>query len=187
MLQAQEKIKFILCSKSVYVWEIQALTGLLNFITRVVCPGRAFLWCLYDSIANQNPEHHVNVTASIKKDLRAWMSFLTDFECYRPFPSKYTDDSDSLHFYTDPTAKVGLGFSCYFDGEWTFGQWDSEFLNSEPSIALLELIPIVIAMEIWGNHIQNNWSCYFLTTRQQWPWSINRPHIAHTAWHWYVS
>ena len=123
VLQAQEKIKFILRSKLVYIQEIQALTGLLNFITRVVRPGRAFLRHLYDSIANQNPKHHVNVTASMKKDLRAWMSFLTDFECYRPFPSKYTDDSDSLHFYTDSTAKVGLGFGCYFDGEWTFGQW----------------------------------------------------------------
>ena len=37
----------------------------------------------------------------------------------------------------------------------------SEFLDSEPSIALLKFIPIAIVMEIWGNRIQNKHVTFF--------------------------
>ena len=65
------------------------------------------------------------------------------------------ETNETLQFFTDATATRGLGFECYFNSEWTYGIWDDEFLDDEPSIALLELFPIAVSMAIWGGQIEN--------------------------------
>ena len=59
----------------------------------------------------------------------------------------YMETDESLQLFTDLTAARRLSFGCYFNNEWTYGKWDNEFLNEEPSIALLELFPIAVSIK----------------------------------------
>ena len=60
-----------------------------------------------------------------------------------------------VHWYTDSTAKVGLGFGCFFQGKWTNGCWPLDFIlhYPPPSIAVLELFPIAISIYLWADQL----------------------------------
>ena len=54
--------------KSVTKWELQSLTGLLQFATKVIRPGRPFLHRLYalqDSGSHLDHYIHLNQTAKV--------------------------------------------------------------------------------------------------------------------------
>ena len=91
----------------------------------------------------------------MKKDLRMWVCFLWNFQCNRPIPTYQQILSEDLSLFTDSMAKRGLGFGCIFKNQWTFGIWSDEFLNEDPSITLLELIPIVVSVYIWGPQLRD--------------------------------
>ena len=59
--------------------ELQSLTGLLQFATKIIRPGRPFLKQLY---AMQNigshPEHHVRLNSSARADILWWYLFATN-------------------------------------------------------------------------------------------------------------
>ena len=61
-----------------------------------------------------------------------------------------------LDFYTDASKKEGNGFGCFFRNEWCVGKWDPLFLKDEPSIALLELYPILMGLFVWKTNLQNS-------------------------------
>ena len=52
-------------------------------------------------------------------------------------------------------AKRGLGLGCVFKNQWTYGIWNDKFLDEDPSITPLELIPIVISIYIWGPQLKD--------------------------------
>ena len=60
------------------VLKIQQLTGLLNFICRVVVPGRAFTRRFYAKIANPKlkQNHHINVDNEMRHNCLTWLEFL---------------------------------------------------------------------------------------------------------------
>ena len=84
-----------------------------------------------------------------------WKEFLADFHCLHPIPTFHFVTNDDLDFFTDSSANLGNGFGIVFKNSWSFRVWDLDFLAHKPSIALLELYPIVQAILIWGNRLQN--------------------------------
>ena len=80
---------------------------------------------------------------------------MTSSVCDRYPTFKYITNDD-LDFYTKASKRLGNGFSCYFRKEWSIGQWDKEFLEEEPSIALLEIYPVIIGLFIWKEKLQNS-------------------------------
>ena len=44
----------------------------------------------------------------------------------------------------------------FFQNEWCVGKWDPLFLKDEPSIALLELYPILMGLFVWKTNLQNS-------------------------------
>ena len=91
----------------------------------------------------------------MKGDLHMWRLFLQDLEYARAIPTFVQHDADALQLYTDGSANINFGFGCYFTGQWTYGVWPKEFIchSPPPSIALLELIPIVVSIVTWGKQL----------------------------------
>ena len=57
-------------------------------------------------------------------------------------------------FCADASGKILYG--CFFDGGWSFGQWNKSFLEwAKPSIKVLELYTLCIGIIAWGNLLQN--------------------------------
>ena len=56
-------------------------------------------------------------------------------------------------FFTDAAASHGFGI--YFGGRWAQARWPASFQAPRKSIALLELFPIWVGLELWGLELYN--------------------------------
>ena len=73
-------------TRKITVKRLQQITGKLQFVTKGVPVGRAFLRRLYDLLKSvqkvhrvaPNPKHHVKLSAGAIKDLKMWLQFLTN-------------------------------------------------------------------------------------------------------------
>ena len=145
--------KVIACDK-VSLRSLQSLIGKLNFVCRAVTPGRAFLRRLIDLTRGVGqPYHKVRITCAAREDLRAWLAFLTRFNGTVMRSAVDWTDNSILRFYTDASGSVGFGI--YFAGKWAQGRWPPHVLEKKYSIAFLEFLPIVVGVQIWGEHIAN--------------------------------
>ena len=146
-------------SKSVTLHKLQSLTGMLNFACQVIEPGRAFSRRLYNlSIGLSKSFHHVKITQEVKEDLNVWESFLKSYNGRTFFLDYYWLSNSHLHLYTD--AASTLGFGAVFQNKWLGGAWAPQCLRL--NITLLELYPIFLALEIWGDQFRNK--CIQLNT-----------------------
>ena len=150
----------LMFSRTITVQKLQQLTGLLNFLSRAVVPGRTFTRMMYVkySYRNLKQHYHVRVDSELKSDCLVWLEFLNDqASLCRPFMdfSKCLT-ADVLNFYTDTSGSAKHGFGCVFDKEWTWGRWNSCFITSKrPSIEYLELFGVAVAIVLWADRLQN--------------------------------
>ena len=77
--------------------------------------------------------HHINLNKEFKQDAKIWVIFLENAGASilcRPFIDQdmYLTSTE-LSFFTDASGKIGFG--CYFDGKWSFGEWEKKFLDDE--------------------------------------------------------
>lgn len=70
--------------------------------------------------------------------------------------------ADSVDFELFTDASAGHGYGAYFQGQWCAGPWPDSWREASllSNLALLELFPIVLAMEIWGDRLRNR-AVYF--------------------------
>ncbi|CAG2240910.1 unnamed protein product [Mytilus edulis] len=138
--------------KKVTLRQLQSLIGLLNFACTVVCPGRAFLRRLIDlTIGVSHPCHYIRLTRESKADIGIWKSFIDHFNGKSVFYADKWLSSDSLSLYTD--AAGSLGFAGVMGYKWFAMAWPKHLEHHQ--IATKEMFPIVLALELWGEHIQN--------------------------------
>ena len=146
----------------VFVREIQSLTGLLNFISKAVPAGRAFLRCLYDLICgvSKNPHYKVRLNKASIEDLLVWRTFLTssNLSIAReiPFLNFVSSKEGGLKLFADASGSRSLGFGCYFPHlrQWAGSVWPQTFFKQQKlSITLLELFAIVVAVDIWSESL----------------------------------
>ena len=149
----------LLCSrKSVTLKELQSLIGLLNFACCVVVPGRAFLRRLIDLTKGiRKPTHHVRLTKECKHDLNVWREFLSVYNGKSFFLGSRWATSQHLNLFTD--AAGSLGYAAVFGKHWCFGEWPAAWKNF--NITILELFPIVLAIEIWGPLMRDKCNVFF--------------------------
>ena len=132
--------------------KLQSLIGLLNFTCAVIIPGRAFLRCIIDlTLRVSKPFHHIRVTQEVKKDLHIWLHFLLSYNGTTLFREEMFLEPTSKHLVTD--AAGGKGFGAFLDNHWFYGEWPAWWKHQ--NIVLLELVPIVLAVETWGCEFQN--------------------------------
>ena len=139
--------------KKITLRDLQSLIGLLNFACLVVRPGRAFLRRLIDLTKSiSNPFHFIKLTCEARADLQAWTSFIENFNGKSVFLGDKWLSSDYLKLFTD--AAGSSGFAAVFGSYWFAESWPDNLQMYQ--IAVKELFPIVLALEIWGKYMQNS-------------------------------
>ncbi len=149
-----ELIHRALAKKKVTLRYIQSLVGSLNFLCRAVSPGRAFMGRLIALTRGlTEPYHKIRFNIGSRLDLMMWLQFLTEFNGVSAFLGRGWESNESISLFTD--AAAGIGFGAYFGGSWTQGRWPEDIILHPPSIAFLELFPIVVAVYCWASLLSN--------------------------------
>lgn len=159
------KITAVLAHRKITLVALQSLVGSLNFLCRAISPGRAFLRRLISlSKGIAKPHFKIRLSAGAKLDLRMWLEFLVHFNGVSAFLNREWESSSALDLFTDAAGSIGFG--AYFQGHWVQGRWPNSLLCNPPSIAFLELYPIVVALECWAPSLSTARSCSTLTMQQ---------------------
>ena len=128
--------------------ELQSLTGQLQHAATVVRPGRTFIRRLYDMIAaTRSAHHHVPLNIEARSDIAWWSTFLLSWNGV----SMLTPGLRQLpqHVVTsDASGHWGCG-TYYCRAEWFQLSWQGTPL-ANASIAVKELVPLVVAAALWG-------------------------------------
>ena len=109
---ALQLVNKVLMSKKTTVRILQKLCGHLNFICKVIVPGRAFMRRLYAKFSSaMKPYYHVNVNSEMQFDLELWKTFLNEPTIFcRPFLDFSTLLlAKDLEIMTDASGIVGFG------------------------------------------------------------------------------
>ena len=132
---------------------MQVLLGFLNFACTVIIPGRAFLQRLYQATAGvTKPYHFIRLSLEMKKDLMLWAQFFKAYNGISLYRHQLFTSPDVIHIYSD-SAK-SLGYAAIFGNHWFSCSWPSIWWTQQ-NIVLLEFIPIVLALDIWGGSFKN--------------------------------
>ena len=118
-LKALNMLLRITNKKKATVKELQKLTGTLNFLTRVIHPGRTFtrrMYCKYENPVDKKGNklkhyHHVKIDEEFLNDSNVWLLFLQHANSKvltRPFVdfsnTTSTFSAEQLSFYSDASA-----------------------------------------------------------------------------------
>lgn len=138
--------------------ELLQLLGHLGFAARAIVVGRPFVSHLL-SLAHSVPElhYHVYLNQESRRDLDAWSHFLNGWNGVSLFlDPKITTQSD-LELWTDASGNPDLGHGGFLAGSWFQGHWPPGLFvpategDKRPSMALLEMFPIFVAVLLWGH------------------------------------
>jgi hypothetical protein len=134
--------------------ELQSLLGLLSFACRVIRPGRTLLRSIIELCKKlKRPYHQIRLNKCLKADLAIWSIFLRNWNGISYFPSQAP--TEPFGIYTD--ASGSIGFAGAYQSEWFALKWPTNFRLSDrktnDSIALREMIPVVIACLTWAKQL----------------------------------
>ena len=157
LLKCRQAIHQIQGRRSITLRDLQSVLGYLQFCTRAIVPGRAFLRRLYNlTIGISRPHHHISLNAGARADLAAWDFFLTHFNGRVLMLPSAWETSTSLSLATDSSK---LGYGAVFGTSWFYGQWPASW--STQHITLLELYPIVASLHAWAHTLRNKRILFF--------------------------
>lgn len=166
---AIQDIKAMYKRKKVSLRDIQSLIGTLNFACRVITPGRAFLRRLISLTVGVKKRHHlIWLTKEARLDLSAWLIFLQSFNGISMLlPNKWTS-SNEIRMYSDAS---GAGFAAILGSRWFQGQFPPDW--QDVNIAIKELLPVVLAMKLWGPALLKNSRILFFCDNESVVYIIN--------------
>ena len=122
-----------------------SLLGLLNYAAVAVRPGRAFLHSLFRAAATvQDLDHWVHLNGVARADLSWWYTLLQVWNGTSIMPP--TNPSHVVR--SDASGSWGCG--AVYEDVWFQLQWPPSW--QAVSIAPKELVPIVVAVILWGPH-----------------------------------
>ena len=169
VVTALSMVSKMMDSKKTTVKQIQRLVGTLNFLKKVIQPGRPFMrrmYAKYARIVNRDSKlsklkhyHHVTVDREFKNDCQVWRLFLLHQSA---FALPMTDfDLNTVHttdvgFYTDASRAIAKGVGCVFGTQFTWGIWEAGYIDRcQPSIAYLELYALCVGIFTWQEELKN--------------------------------
>lgn len=145
----------IIRKKKVCLKDMQSLLGLLAFASRVMPIGNVFSRKLYMAISGlKSPFSHIRITHDMREDLLVWLQFLTYFNGKSVWQEEFILDKD-FFLFTD--AAGSCGFAANWQAQWCADSWNPKWQQKGllKNIVLLELFPIIVALEIWGPYFKN--------------------------------
>lgn len=155
VLHIQSLLVFVMSKTKVRLKFLQSLQGLLAFTSRIMPMGRVFTKRLYRTISGiSSPSHFVRITSEVIADFRVWLEFLGTFNGCSVWQFPFCSAS-ALHFYTDAAGSCGYG--AFWNGHWSADVWPSSWKSRGLTsiIVLLELFPILVALDLWGSQLLN--------------------------------
>ena len=152
-----ELIESTIIKRKVTLKQMQSLAGSLAFCSKVLPSDRTFCRRLYGSFKHaKKPYHFIRVTKGIKDDLLIWKLFLKDFNGVSYIQDLGWVESPEIDLFTDSAGRSDLGYCAYLHGSWAFMKWPSHWKNEVfNDITYLEIIPIALAIFLWGDRFQN--------------------------------
>jgi hypothetical protein len=99
----------------------------------------------------------------MKSDLLVWKEFLHNFNGLSYIPEKNWSTNYDLQLFTDSAGVETKGCGAFYAGKWAHLQWHTEW-KSTPllrDITYLELIPIALAIFLWGQEFRNKNVIFF--------------------------
>jgi hypothetical protein len=152
IIHCTELIRQFLSLSKISLREIQSLIGCLSFVCQAVVPGQAFLRRLIDLTRGVRRAHHkIRLNQGVKADLNLWLLFMQGHNGKCFFLDNFLTPTHDIELYTDASAAFGYG--AVFGNRWFYGAWEEWW--KKQNIMLLELDPIVVAIEIWGHELKN--------------------------------
>ena len=133
--------------RSISKRELQSLTGLLQFASKVIRPGHPFICRLYAmQDIGSHPDHFIRLNLPARADILWWYLFAEDWNGISMFwdVSKYTAD---ITISSDASGSWGCG--AFWKSKWFHFPWPSSLQGLW--IATKELIPIVVAAAPFGH------------------------------------
>ena len=132
--------------------ELLSLLGHLNYASRVIPPGRAFVSYLITlSTTVSQLHHHLSLSAACRTDLRMWKQFLQQWNGVYFFHDTKITEAHDIELFTDAAASVGFGG--FYQGHWFAELWPQD-IQASPALmkssAFLELYAINVAAFVWG-------------------------------------
>ena len=150
----RRELQTALETNSLTLREVQSLIGKLNFACAALPLGRPFLRRLIDTTRGvMQPWRRICTTNQARKDMEAWLMFLSSFNGKTMMTWRYPDQSRLVCIHSD--ASGGFGFGATLGSSWIYGQWPPNLEHH--SIAVKEIIPIVIAVQVWSEEIKGRY------------------------------
>ena len=125
--------------------ELESLIGLLNHACKVVRSGRSFLRRMIDLLHVVQPSQRwIRLNGGFRSDLTWWNTFVSEW--------------NGVSFLHPPTHLPHLEITSDASGTWGCGAWHHnawfqlrwDNRSQALSIAEKELIPIILALAVWG-------------------------------------
>ncbi|XP_034784462.1 uncharacterized protein LOC117409148 [Acipenser ruthenus] len=132
--------------------DLLSLLGHFNFAIRIIPQGRTFisrLLALSSTVKNMNS--HVKISAEARKDIKMWISLLSNWNGLSLFYDDFISAPHDLALFTDASS---IGFGGFLVPEWFSSTWPPEIQLlplQKKSTALLEIYPIAVAAALWGH------------------------------------
>ncbi|XP_062593507.1 uncharacterized protein LOC134254984 isoform X1 [Saccostrea cucullata] len=170
--KVRDSLQAAKCRKKITLHDLQSLIGLLNFACLVVVPGRTFLRRLIDLTCGvSNPNHYIRLTCEARADLHMWSHFIESYNGRSVILPDVWSSSDKEMLFTD--ASGSLGFAAVLGTSWFALSWEEVLDLAQYQIAIKELFPIVLALEIWGPALANK-KILFMTDNMAIVHTINK-------------
>ena len=146
--------------KSCTCRELESLAGKLAHAARVVQPGKTFMGRIFQLLGGVRQAHHrACLNLSFRSNIEWWYTFIEGWNGVSLMkPGLGT--RQSVHIWTDASGHFGCAAYVPATGEWLQAQWPHTYTEWElqlrdESIALQELLPIVLACGVWGSEWKN--------------------------------
>ncbi|MBF2755157.1 MAG: hypothetical protein ISN29_07865 [Gammaproteobacteria bacterium AqS3] len=132
--------------KSATKHDLQVIIGLLNDAAQVVPAGRPFVRRLIDAMSRLRKANHVTrLEEGCRADILWWCSYIESWNGVSIFPNPIVGPS----IFSDASGSWGAGAFISLDHAWFQLKWPK--LWSSNNIAAKELVPIVMAIALWGH------------------------------------
>ena len=128
--------------------ELQSLAGHLNHACKVIRPGRRFLRGIFGLLSKfHKQDHMIRLNTAFRAHLEWWHVFASSWNGVSSMRDT-TLQSPSIEIWSDASGEWGCG--AWWGCNWFQVQWNDWPVFSNASIAAKELLPIIVAVAMWG-------------------------------------
>ena len=139
--------------------ELQSLTGVLQWCSQVVRPGRSYLRRIIEHTTTlKSDRSQRTIPSSVFDDIRWWRSFINQWNGTSIIREDQWTDAATIELYTDACES---GYGGMFGREWIEGRWDEHQLTiatntkkKKLSMPYLELLALTLAIATWSSSWQ---------------------------------